>query len=660
MMIWSEQELAAMPSNGEKMITEKVLPELDKLENQDIFLPNNFSLLWGILGVTGVANTPVSVRMKIWNALKENGVFEAFQNGRLADFSRQMEKKFHDERLRAWTGEDNYTAETKFCRLILDELLVSNPDLSADVFELGYQPWNLLEKLNAQEMTPALKIFLEEVRKQPQSQGLEEDEYVSRYQKFLRQLVFVIAHTNRFLTEAEKRYFIFCFQDVLWNGFDRHGIGLNDHLWAKLMLRKNMNALSEIERTALRSHNQDVMEVISSFEEEDGFYEECAAQSVYGDDRHCGTLTERCIYLAKKTKNPTGVVYAKALINIGKIRSAVMILQTLAQSGQATMMVSYLDGLLASAPGAENVFLHILKANLFMVRNNSVNYLNSGYMEYIARLYLQAVKAFINNAKYVQAASLLQEMVAEGCFGDNDDMKIEFIYQANEILQKEKDCDGLISAAKRLNLKYFLKNGMRYIGFNEGMILSDELKMINARLFDFTFDSGSRKKQKQPQFANENVKDLPEVKETIPAIINDEKTIKDNVLNIDVKDIDEHFEKIKQTVDASILGETGLANQVDDEIKKSDYEVPQTFAENESESDGRDEDDSRYKVNINNILKINSKDVDEYFDHIKQATNSMFKTVEKKADFIKESIIEKCAVDKFKQFIDRIKMLRKK
>lgn len=632
MMIWSEKELAYMPLAGEKVIMDQFMANIGRSENEDIFLPQNFSLLWGILGVVGLAGTDAVVRTKIWRALEAGGALNAFKFGILADFTKQLRNIFRDCRFRAWENLDNYEANTKFCRLILDELITSNPDLCADIFNLGYQPWKILERLDKNELSLSLKVYLEQIRKQPPSDDFERAEYYLCYKKFLQKLISIIGYTKRELTEAEKKYFCFCFQDILGNGFNRHDIGATDHFWSKLMLHKNIDLLSEIEYAALRAYNQDIMDYIFSFEDDDGFYEECAAISIYGDPRRYSVLLERCFYLAKKTNEPRGVVYAKALMNIGKIRSAVILLQTLAKYGKATMMVCYLDTLLFLAKGVENVLLQILRANLFAVRNNSVNYINTGYREYIARLYLQAVRIFVNNEKYAQAASLLQEIVLEQWLGDSEDLKSDFIAIANKILlQDEQTRSGLISVAKKLNLKDFYNGNICYIGFDKDNPLTKKRQQVENTIKDATtidvsqvtnklssvetsvyhhisefkglaaFLKGKAKSEDEKKQDDVDVSGVGEKKVAVPDI--GEK-------QVEVPDIDE-----KEAVASRQVSEVNdFAISLENNEKSAQEEKGNVLSVSDIDSSIID--------NKNNLLDIDSKEIDEHFEQIKQTADA--------------------------------------
>lgn len=671
-MIWSEKELAYMPLAGEKVIISQVMTKLGMPENEDIFLPQNFSLLWGILGVVGLVNTTADVRAKIWLALKDGGALDAFKLGILADFTAQMSEHLDDYRLKAWEKLDNYDASIKFCRLILDDLIFSNPDLCADIFALGYRPWDMLEKFDKQELSFSLKVYLEQILQYLPDDGLEKAKYFLFHQRFLKRLVFLIRYTRRDLTEGERKYFCFYFQDLLSSGFDRHDLGITDHFWAKLMLQKNVEMLSEIECTALRSYNRDIMDFIFPFEENDGFYEECAAVSIYGEEKRFSALYERCLYLAKKTTEPRGVVFAKALLNIGEVGLAIRILQTLAKYGQATMLVCYFDVLLAAIKGEENVLLQILKANLFAVRNNSVRFINAAYKEFITRHYLLAVQGFINNGNFVQAASLLQEMVMQQWFADSEELKSDFIVAANKILLQGKQFhSGLISAANKLNLKEFYNGDICFVDFNKDDLshtkVEDSIKDVVAEKTEEIVEK-TNIAEKQISSAEKDLSSKVGNAQDVGAVshdtINDKNDNKSNVLEIDSKEVDKHFEQIKQTVDAVIQEQVALPENVSEKNTSESLDVeqisPSKIDIGQAKNDESKKTDDDSKINLNNILNIDSKEIDKYFEQIKNLTDDAFKKVSQKAAQITEGIREKNTFSKIKQLASKIKFPTKK
>ena len=122
-MLWSEKELVSKMLAEENVLAEQVMAKLDMPENQDLFLPQNFSLLWGLLGVIGLNGAVADVQEKIWKALCDNGASKAFELGILADFAFRLAKDVTDERLRVWLNLDNHISQNYnlFCHYFLLE-----------------------------------------------------------------------------------------------------------------------------------------------------------------------------------------------------------------------------------------------------------------------------------------------------------------------------------------------------------------------------------------------------------------------------------------------------------------------------------------------------------------------------------------------------------
>lgn len=78
-MMWSKAELENLALGGAEVAAERVMKHLSRPENADIFAAENFSYLWGALGVAGLRGTDAAARRKIWQVLKENGVPDAFE-----------------------------------------------------------------------------------------------------------------------------------------------------------------------------------------------------------------------------------------------------------------------------------------------------------------------------------------------------------------------------------------------------------------------------------------------------------------------------------------------------------------------------------------------------------------------------------------------------
>ncbi len=663
-MIWSEKDLVDMLFAGEKTLVEQVMAKLDEPENQDIFLPRNFSLLWGILGVVGLEGASAEARKKIWHALCDNGVVKAFELGILADYLYRLEKDVTDDRLYAWRNIDNSDAGVKFSQSILEQLLISNQDLCAEIFATGYQPWSFAEKLDLCELSVPLKLYLEQIRMQIDDIRLDNSELYFAYKKFLQKLVLIIIHMRRELTEAEKKYFCIYFQDIINNQFNRNDIGMTDRFWTRLMLRKNINELSEIEYKALRAYNQDIIDFIAPFEEEEGFYEECAIQSVYGDVERASALTDRCLLLAKKTSICKGVVFAKVLVNLGQINSAILVLKMLARYGQATMMTCYLNCLLPLAKDTEDELLQILCTNLAAVKKNAVEYMNLAYQEYVARFYLQAVRAFIDDEKYVQGVALLKEMVLQHWFDGLSDLVPDFMVLANRVLEVDDNSrDDLLSISNILNLSVFDEGGVCRIGYGKGENLyfsgksfgADNIAFSNYKSEnnnEYASYSVSEQSLEDEKVLTEDVEndgngeEISKINETdYNEVIDEQKDIKNNILDVNPNDIDEHFEQIKQMADTAIQEETVIhAGQIH-------TNQGQSIESNNVNDVG----DGISRESAEDLLNVSSRDVDNPFEYIKNLADTTVRKVEKLRDNIKEAH----ALAKIKWLANKIKFLHK-
>ena len=89
-MIWSKQELENLALGGAEVTRERVMKHLSAPENADIFAAENFSYLWGALGVAGAKGLDAATCRKIWQALCDNGAADAFDKGILGDYNRAL------------------------------------------------------------------------------------------------------------------------------------------------------------------------------------------------------------------------------------------------------------------------------------------------------------------------------------------------------------------------------------------------------------------------------------------------------------------------------------------------------------------------------------------------------------------------------------------
>lgn len=159
-MMWSKAELENLALGGAEVAAERVMKHLSRPENADIFAAENFSYLWGALGVAGLRGTDAAARRKIWQVLKENGVPDAFEKGILGDFTRELAARHKDNRLRAWHGLDNFQAGIKFQKTILEKLAKYDKELEEDVLPYCFDYKKLIDELNVKELGGRLKAYL--------------------------------------------------------------------------------------------------------------------------------------------------------------------------------------------------------------------------------------------------------------------------------------------------------------------------------------------------------------------------------------------------------------------------------------------------------------------------------------------------------------------
>ena len=158
-MLWNETELQNVAALGKEIVVERFMKNLGVQENEDIFNKTNFPYLWGLIGVAGVKGTSPLVRHKIWNALVQFGVVQAFDKGVLSDYNRKMSDHFNDGRIKAWKGLDNFQASVKFHKTVLEKLVKTDADLAQQVSPYCVDYKKMMEQLNETELNDKLKSY---------------------------------------------------------------------------------------------------------------------------------------------------------------------------------------------------------------------------------------------------------------------------------------------------------------------------------------------------------------------------------------------------------------------------------------------------------------------------------------------------------------------
>jgi len=500
-MIWSEQELANMPLAGEKVAIEKVMKHLDDPGNSAIFTPENFSFLWGVLGLVGVVGASDDAKTLIWESLKQNGAVDAYDKGILGDFNHHLAEKCNDNRMRAWIKFDNYQAGEHFKKIILHELLKTNLSLEKEAISYCLDGNKLLSELSTIPMTPQVKVYLEQLR------GIEVEDSafgmgINAYEKeeMLRKLCDTIVYAKRHFLETEKDYLFFYLRQAVNSGFDAKRIGIDDRVLSRLMASREVVNLSELEVAPMLMRNAEIMEFAEPYEEKDGFYEETAARFVHLDKTRILAMLERCLALISSQRSPRGVLFALELLNLGQVKSSVQVLAELARKGQATEMTCFMHRLLTKAKGAEALLLDILKTNLNQQKNKPFWEPKSSFNLYLTRLYIQAIRAFAEAGCAKQSAALLIELTEGRWWVGFDDFVKSFTELANQaILADTGVMDLLVKQARRLGLKIFSDGEYTFIGQPEDNPLTAMRRKIqetvkNATTLDLSgmFDKMSK------------------------------------------------------------------------------------------------------------------------------------------------------------------------
>lgn len=464
-MIWSKQELENLAIGGAEPTRERVLKHLSAPENADIFTAENFSYLWGALGVGGVKGTDAAARRKIWQALGDNGVLDAFDKGILGDFNREMAANFKDSRLRAWKGLDNFQTGVKFQKTILEKLARGDEELAAAAAPLLFDYRQMAEQLDKHELDAKLKTYLERLRGLSAACGISGDAVRAVYEKtmILRKLCDVAAYTSRKLTEAEKDYLFRYLREAVIDGFAPKDIGLDDMVLARLMADSVPEGASELEKAPLLSRNAEIEEFAAGLEEEQGFFEETAARYIRLDPGKTRELTQRCLKLIAAGKRPKGVIFALALLEMRQVKSAVQILLELAKRGQATEMAGFLHRLLPKAKGAETLIADIVRTNLQNLAG-AAEYKR----DYAARLALLAVRDFAEAGLTQQGAELLAYLAAAYRPWFMGEGQKPYMALGNMLIAADKNVAGLLAKqARKIGLAAYEAEGVTFLGTAE-------------------------------------------------------------------------------------------------------------------------------------------------------------------------------------------------
>lgn len=608
-MMWSNKELASLFLSGSDVVAKHFMAHLEKEENIDIFKKENFSYLWGMLGIAGIKGIPINVLDKVWQLLKENNVIEAFDKGVLGDYNFGIIKKCNDNRMNAWRGLDNFSADQKFKKLILMPIVAINRSYAQEVDTQAFNPVRVLGVLDRYPLSDAVKQMLIDMQGHGAACGISGKEVVDNYEKekVLGRLCNFIAYSKRKLLEYEKDFFYWYIHDAVLDGFDVGLIGLNDDVFANLMADEIDEDLSELELEPLRARNEDIVEFAKCFDGTYGFYEKTAAKLIRNHPENITAMMERCLSLMDKTE-AKGLVFALELINLKQYKSAVKILIELAKRGKATEMASFLHRLLPNVKGAETMIMSMLKLNLKVLKQREFHETNIVFREYPARLYLIGIKEFIEFGLYKDASVLLSDLVNNGWVQGFDDLEQKGLSLAKELLAKD---DSLQELDKIVDL-FKSKCDEVEIGRDENrkeVENSAKLKFDFKKLFN-------KKKEESNDFDNKNI-----IEEADIDLVFDENKVENEIItNAESNDKKEVVEEIEDIAEEK--NETITEIKEDDEVKEiEEIVVKEDIAENVIVDDivnQKDEVLGDNDLNLNEMM-FSGEDCENYKEKAKEA-----------------------------------------
>lgn len=692
-MIWSEQELANMPVGGEKVAVERFMKHLDEPVNASIFKPENFSFLWGILGVAGLKGASEDAREEIWEALKQNGAVDAYDKGILGDFNHHLLARYKDNRLAAWRKLDNYDAGLKFRNVILHELLKTNEKLEKETAPYCLDVLKMISDLAKFELQPQLRAYLEQIRSRVPDVN-DDVMMAAAYEKetILRKLTDVLVYAKRNFSESEKEYFYFYLKEAIAGGFDAKTIGVDDRVLARLCATGNLDELAELDAYPLRARNADILSLAQKLEEHDDFFEKTAAQYILNEKRKIPELVERCLTLISVSDMPRGIYFALQLSNLKQTKSAFKILVELAKKGRATEAACFVHRLLPQSKGAEHVLADILITNLEHIRSNPFLGDNKPFGEYVARIYLQAARSFAEGWCFKEGALLLRKL-AEGQWLDGlKALYPNFIALANLMLLEDKEtAENLTAAAQVLHLQVFENWNNLFIGEDTDNPLTAARQKMQQKVMETTTFDISRVLDKmskaeastygiyrnmKERFKRKITADKPVEDSSLDKLSNEDNTevtaaktevsapvVDENKENVsrplveEVHALDEHFTTptaeefsaldtpLDAPLDAPVpyqkVPDVATGEQPISEFKEPVSSEIEQWAEPDiknAEETSEESGHNRARINIKNILNIKAEDVDKHFDKIKQVTATAIQRAEEQAKRLKEKV----------------------
>lgn len=629
LMICTEQEITGMILSAQVDKLEQVMKKLDHSWYDFVFKNEHFALLWSMIGMVGLKGASVPVREKIWRRLLENGAVRAFNNHFLKKFSMQLAENGNVP-LSVWTELDEAKCEIKFQQIILDELLETNVYLGNEIFSAGFNGQGLIDKLTEIPLNDAIEAYLVH---------LFNDDNSLEQNRILHQLTTVLVYANRSLSNRERKYFSYYFQELVKRGeIFYKKIGLDDRLWARLIAGGRISDLSETDQPVAQAHNQEIINFVRQFEEEEGFYDETAARWVEFEQVHLLEAKERCLSLINQSNHPRGILLALAALNLEQVGVAAEILFHLAQKGCATEMIGFLHRILACRLVLPRQVTTLLKCNLRAFRIIQKSNVNNSLKEYISRRYLQAIHIFLLREQINDGFEILKALVM-GEWIDEQSVLVDEV--AKTILDMEHRCSvlhpKLIYLASKLKLNIFDEQNDEDVPLDVAYELENEwANNINLDSFSALLSEPKTVAADSPLIASEVSADMP---------------------NTDVSIVGYEENKIIDNIEIGVNNNL-LHDDKNDVLQKSaevlEPQIPD--AEIQQWTDEKDDNQSDNKFSINSILNINPNEVDKHFEKIKQLADSAIKNAEEKAaQILKKNNVVGITLSKLRQLADKFK-----
>lgn len=670
-MIWSAQELARLAVCKDDVIADKVFSHLGEPDNQDIWQQENFSFLYGLLGVAGVKEIAPDVAEKIWKILNDNKVLDAYDKGVLDDFNRRLIQQYHDERMRGWINLDNYTAGLKFRKTILLPLAKLSDKIRTDMDTSYPNPDKLIERFATSGDMDRLKTYLENIKPIANDEAQFGIDAIFDKEQSLIKLSKAVVYIARQLGESQKDYLWYYFFDALNKGFLPENIGLSDQMVARMVAEPAGKGDSELNVALLQSRNDSISEFVATVENADDFYEETAAKIILFNPDGVESTVEKCLDFAKFSANPKGVVLALSLVNLKQIRSAVTILLALAEKGVVTEACAYMHRLLPLAKGGESVVLELLKTNLLKLKERSVLAKNEAYQAYVSRYYLLAAKGFIEVKCFNECAELLCFVAKEAWFVPKSELANDFKAVANYLLSCYSQAASMLEkVAPDLGFSVFYEQDIAFIGDGTDNPLTAARRRVEQSIKEATTFDVSGVFDKVASVENSAYSALQNLK----------KNFKKEETEEDVTHLEHEEAVMMETEPMPPVVDTVETEQAESEVPtlpmspldeiqhwEEPKEAPQVHEESIIGGLKRFKNKISDKVNldIDSILNVSALDIDKHFEKIKQAADNALNQAKEQMNEVKEKV-EKidvshmASMDKVKDFANKFPFKRKK